>query len=100
MIMNFKKSYGLHRYFYVVGDLVISPLNAVCNLSYKNYLARETHKKASKNLQNFIGSFVRNVNQPKISSNETFPESSKGSIVAHLGKYLKTLIYGHVRWCF
>lgn len=45
----------------------------------------EFQEKASKNLQNFIGSFVRNVNQPKISSNETFPESSNGSIVAHLG---------------
>ena len=39
--------------------------------------------------------YVRNVNQPKISSNETFPESSKGSIVAHLGKYWNNLICCH-----
>ena len=61
-------------------------------------LAQKSHKKASKNLQNFIGSFVRNVNQPKISSNETFPESSKGSIVAHLGKYWNNLNCCHESW--
>ena len=39
----------------------------------------------------FVQKFRHYLNQPKISSNEIFPESSTGSIVAHLGKYWNIL---------
>ena len=38
----------------------------------------EYQQAAALKLQNFVGSFVRNVNQPKLSETEIFPESNKG----------------------